>query len=254
MQMLKKRHFFLIFAFLSIGSSLWGREGDIISQVSSSDVHPGLAAALCEMAAWERSDRIERDSLLIAKAAYLEAAGRSERAYETLNGIPRAGLPESLSLELQRLRIITAWSSGHIDDLRVLLSETDLTKIQSSAGVADAAPDVDQAGVFDQGVDIAEPRAKSEDLAMFLSIIPGCGSAYACDWPNAGKYFLINGGIIVLGVAAFTGGLPITAILGGGMLLSRFLPESTAIAIDGVTRWNTHRALDAYTPYIHSLR
>ena len=89
---------------------------------------------------------------------------------------------------------------------------------------------------------------------MILSIVPGLGSAYAGDWPNAGKYFLINGGVIALGVAAFTTGLPIAGILGGGMILSKTLPESTSIAIDGVTRWNTHRALDAYTPYIHSLR
>ena len=256
-----------------------------------SSAAPNLAAALCEMAAWNADSKPVSDSLLLTKAAILEAAGQSDRAYETLGRISRFGLSKSLTAELQRLRIITAWSSGHIDDLRVLLSETDLAALGSAghgfssqpafgdaghedfarpafgdAGHEDFAQPVlgtaryeDFAqpvlGTSDQpSAEIAEPRLRSTDLAMILSIVPGLGSAYAGDWPNAGKYFLINGGVIALGVAAFTTGLPITGILGGGMILSKTLPESTSKATNAVSAWNTRRLQDAYAPLVNSLR
>jgi hypothetical protein len=181
------------------------------------------------MAAWKAPDRAARDSLLLAKAEFLAEAGESVRAYETVCRIQRFGLSEDQRAELLRRKLIYSWEAGKLDDFKVLLEE---------------------AGKTVSG----KPRHRSTDAAMLLSIIPGAGLAYAGDWSNAGKYFLLQGGSIALGVGAYLSGLYVSAFLGGGMLLYTTLPAATAKAIEAANEFNVRSLKEFYTPIYNALR
>lgn len=190
---------------------------------------PALNAALCEMAAWQASDRATRDSLLLAKAEFLAEAGESARAYETVCRIQRFGLSEDQREELLRRKLIYSWEAGKLDDFQVLLEE---------------------AGKTVSG----KPRHRSPEAAMLLSIIPGAGLAYAGNWAEAGKYFLLQGGSIALGVGAYLSGLYVSAFLGGGMLLYTTLPPATAKAIEAANEFNNRSLKDFYAPVIETIK
>ena len=216
MKMLKKRLYCSICAFLSISFSLGAQ--------------PNLQAALCEMAYWESTDRAERDSLLIKKAEYLALEGKSAVAYETLCRISPFGLAPGTRSELACRKMISAYEAGMMDEFATLLTE---------AGMP--LPD-------------GKPRHKSEDAAMLLSIIPGAGLAYAGNWPQAGKYFLINGSILALGTGAFLSGLYVSAFLGGGMLLHATLPKSTDLAVSATAARNVSYLKEYYSPLYEELK
>ena len=190
---------------------------------------PALSAALCEMAAWQAPDRATRDSLLLAKAAFLAEAGESARAYETVCRIQRFGLSEDQRAELLRRKLIYSWEAGLVDDFKVLLEE---------------------AGKTVSG----KPRHRSTDAAMLLSIIPGAGLAYAGDWSSAGKTFLAGAGSIALGIGAFVSGLYLSAFLGGGMLLYTILPSSTEKAVRTISEYNDSQLLGYYSRIIEKLK
>ena len=253
--MRKRLLFFSICAFLSISSSLLAesregiaserratlgtvRGGDPSEMGGMScgaanrvggDNPPALMAALCEMEAWQAPDRATRDSLLLAKAEFLAEAGESARAYETVCRIQRFGLSEDQRSELLHRKLIYSWEAGQLDDFQVLLEE---------------------AGKTVSG----KPRHRSTDAAMLLSIIPGAGLAYAGDWANAGKYFLLQGGSIALGVGAYLSGLYVSAFLGGGMLLYTTLPPATAKAVEAANDFNTRSLKDFYAPVVEVTR
>ena len=216
MKMPKKRLLCSICAFLSISFSLGAQSN--------------LSAALCEMASWESMDKAERDSLLLKKAELLELAGESSRAYETLCRIPYFGLNQTARDNLIRLKMVSAYEAGMMDEFTTLLNETSLTLPEG------------------------KPRHKSEDAAMMLSLIPGAGLAYAGDWPEAGKYFLANSSIIALGVGAFLSELYLAAFLGGGMLLHATLPKSTDAAIAATAARNVGYLKEYYAPLYESLK
>ncbi len=216
MKMPKKRLLCSICAFLSISFSLGAQ--------------PSLQAALCEMASWESTDKAERDSLLLQKAELLEAAGESERAYQTLCRIPSFGLTETEREGLVYRKMVAAYDAGMMDEFTTLLNETSLP-----------LPD-------------GKPKHKSEDAAMLLSIIPGAGLAYAGDWGQAGKYFLANGSIIALGVGAFVSKLYLATFLGGGMLLHATLPKSTDAAVAATAARNVGYLKEYYAPLYENLK
>lgn len=252
--MRKRLLFFSICAFLSISFSSWGgprqfcpiltdplgsEEGGLtfsadfdrapVAGEPDSPESLALSAALCEMAAWQAADRATRDSLLLAKAAFLAEAGESARAYETVCRIQRFGLSEGQRAELLRRKLIYSWEAGKLDDFQVLLEE---------------------AGKTVSG----KPRHRSADAAMLLSIIPGAGLAYAGDWASAGKTFLAGAGSIALGVGAFASGLYLSAFLGGGMLLYTILPSSTEKAVRTVSEYNDSQLLGYYSRIIEKLK
>lgn len=265
--MRKRLLFFSICAFLSISFSSWGgprqfcpiltdplgsEEGGLTfsadfdrAPVAGEPESPeslALSAALCEMATWQAADKETRDSLLLAKAAFLAEAGESARAYETVNRIQRFGLSEDQRAELLRRKLVYSWEAGLADDFMVLLEEA-------------AA----EAGGTDQAVASAsnlsgKPRHRSPDAAMLLSIIPGVGLAYAGDWASAGKTFLAGAGSIALGVGAFASGLYLSAFLGGGMLLYTILPSSTEKAVRTVSEYNDSQLLGYYSQIIEKLK
>ena len=193
------------------------------------------------MAAWKAPDRATRDSLLLAKAEFLAEAGESARAYETVCRIQRFGLSEDQRAELLRRKLIYSWEAGKLDDFQVLLEEAAASDPAEASALGQAATATTVSG---------KPRHRSPDAAMLLSIIPGAGLAYAGDWPNAGKYFLLQGGSLALGVGAFLSGLYVSAFLGGGMLLYTTLPPATAKAVEAANEFNTRSLKDFYAPVI----
>ena len=261
--MRKRLLFCSICAFLSISFSSWGgprhfcpiltdplgfEEGGLAFPADFDRAiarEPGalaLSAALCELEAWQASDRTVRDSLLLAKAAFLAEAGESARAYETVCRIQRFGLSEGQRAELLRRKLIYSWEAGLADDFKVLLEEA-----------AAEAGGIDQAAATASNLS-GKPRHRSPDAAMLLSIIPGAGLAYAGDWASAGKTFLAGATSIALGVGAFASGLYVSAFLGGGMLLYTILPPSTEKAVRTVSEYNDSQLLGYYSRIIEKLK
>lgn len=234
--------------------------GEAISSERRDD--PALSAALCEMAAWQAADKATRDSLLLAKAEFLAEAGESARAYETVCRIQRFGLSEDQRAELLRRKLIYSWEAGKLDDFQVLLEEAaaeaggiDQTAASDPAEASELAQGSSATTALAQAAATAstlsgKPRHRSTDAAMLLSIIPGAGLAYAGDWAAAGKYFLLQGGSIALGVGAYLSGLYVSAFLGGGMLLYTTLPPATAKAVNKAEAFNRKAIKDYYAPVI----
>ena len=281
--MRKRLLFFSICAFLSISFSSWGgprhfcpiltdplgfEEGGLAFPADFDRAiarEPGalaLSAALCELEAWQASDRTVRDSLLLTKAELLSEAGESTRAYETVCRIQRFGLSVDQRAELLRRKLLYSWEAGLADDFKVLLEEaaaeaggTD----QAAAPDETVAPAMVPATALSHAVATAsnisgKPRHRSPDAAMLLSIIPGAGLAYAGDWASAGKTFLAGAGSIALGVGAFASGLYLSAFLGGGMLLYTILPPSTEKAVRTVSEYNDSQLLGYYSRIIEKLK
>lgn len=230
MKTLRRLLFCSICAFLCTSFSLSARIGD------DGGPGPGLSAAFCEMACWESSAKAERDALLMQKAQFLSDAGESARAYETLCRISSFGMNEAQRADLLCRKLTTSYEAGMMDAFIALLEEasgTGLIEIQLPEG---------------------KPKHKSEEAAMLLSLIPGAGLAYAGDYAAAGKYFLINGSIIALGVGAFVSELYATAFLGGGMLLYKHLPKSTDAAIRATADRNISYLKEFYAPVYGALK
>ena len=212
-----------------------------------------LSAAICELEAWRASDRAVRDSLLLAKAALLSDAGESARAYETVCRIPRFGLSEDQRAELIRRKLIYSWEAGLMDDFQVLLEEA-RTEGALEGTAANSAFEGTAANSATEAALSGKPRHRSPDAAMLLSIIPGAGLAYAGDWANAGKYFLLQGGSIALGAGAYLSGLYVSAFLGGGMLLYTTLMPATEKAIKAATEFNSRSLKAYYAPVYEALK
>lgn len=229
-----------------------------------------LKAALCEMAVWESFSRAEIDSLLLLKASYLREAGEAEDAYATLCRVQRFGLTEEQRADLLRRKLICTWEAGLMDEFRGLLDEARsevLAPLEGeSAAAAQAAPvalsatpvALSATAALTQAVAVASTLSgrssrRNPDVAMLLSVIPGAGLAYAGDWSNAGKYFLLQGGSIVLGVGAYLSGLYVSAFLGGGMLLYTTLPVATAKAIEAANEFNARSLKAFYAPVAERL-
>ena len=230
MKTLRKLLFCSICAFLCTSFSLSARIGD------DGGPGPGLSAALCEMACWESNAKAERDALLMQKAEFLSSAGESTRAYETLCRISSFGMNETGRANLLRRKLTASYEAGMMDEFVALLEEASGT------------------GLIEISLPEGKPRRKSEGAAMLLSLIPGAGHAYAGDWPSAGKYFLINGTIIALGVGAFLSELYATAFLGGGMLLYANLPKSTDLSIRAASDRNASLIKEFYAPVYGALK
>ena len=196
---------------------------------------PELSASLCEVAYWECADKAGRDSLLIEKAAYLASAGDFGQAYETLGRISNFGLSADGRTELLRRKMIYLYSADRMDEFCGMLDEA------SEYGLLD--------GIVLDG----RPAHKSENAALILSVIPGAGLAYAGEWGDAAKYFLINGSIIALGVGAFTSGLYVSSFLGGGILLYQTMPLSTEMAVEATADYNSRALKEYYAPLFDSL-
>lgn len=298
--MRKRLLFFSICAFLSISFSSWGgpchfcpiltdplgfEEGGLAfpadfdrAPVAGEPESPeslALSAAFCELEAWQAPDKATRDSLLLAKAAFLAEAGESARAYETVCRIQRFGLSEGQRAELLRRKLIYSWEAGLADDFMVLLEEAAFEPAEISALVqgSSATTALAQAAAPDEAIAPAmapatalshavatasnisgKPRHSSPDAAMLLSIIPGAGLAYAGDWASAGKTFLAGATSIALGVGAFASGLYVSAFLGGGMLLYTILPPSTEKAVRTVSEYNDSQLLGYYSRIIEKLK
>ena len=109
-------------------------------------------------------------------------------------------VPMTMSAGLRR-KMIYLYSDGRMDEFCGMLDEA------AQYGLLD--------GVSLEG----RPGHRSENAALILSVLPGAGLAYAGDWGNAIKYFLVDGSIIALGVGAFSSGLYAATFMGGGMLL-----------------------------------
>lgn len=278
--MRKRLLFCSICAFLSISFSCFGgvprhfcpnltdplvfKEGGLTFSADYDGVpiarEPGalaLSAAICELEAWQASDRTVRDSLLLAKAALLSEAGESARAYETVCRVPRFGLSEDQRADLLRRKLIYSWEAGLMDDFQVLLEEART----EGALEGTAANSATEAAISDKprhrSTDAAlsgKPRHRSTDAAMLLSIIPGVGLAYAGDWANAGKYFLLQGGSIAMGAGAYLSGLYVSAFLGGGMLLYSTLMPATAKAVEAATEFNSRSLKAYYAPVYEALK
>lgn len=216
MKMPRKQLLCSICAFLSISFSLCAQ--------------PNFRAAMCEMACWDSSDKAERDSLIMEKAEYLELDGQSARAYETLGRISSFGLTESASEKLLRLKMTSAYEAGMMDEFVALMGEAGM---QAPSG---------------------KPRHKSEDAAMLLSVIPGAGLAYAGDWSQASKYFLINSSIVALGVGAFFSKVYAATFIGGGMLLHATLPKSTDAAVSATASRNVEYLKEYYAPLYEEIK
>ncbi len=285
--MRKRLLFFSICAFLSISFSSWGgpchfcpiltdplgfEERGLAfpadfdrAPVAGEPESLALSAALCELEAWQAPDRATRDSLLLAKAAFLAEAGESARAYETVCRIQRFGLSEDQRAELLRRKLIYSWEAGKLDDFHVLLEEAaasdpaEASALDQAAAPDEAiAPAMAPATALSHAVATAsnlsgKPRHRSTDAAMLLSIIPGAGLAYAGDWASAGKTFLAGATSIALGVGAFASGLYVSAFLGGGMLLYTILPPSTEKAVRTVSDYNDSQLLGYYSKIIEKL-
>ena len=270
--MQKKLLFCSIFAFLCIGFSVRGAEwaaGEVIASdpVRGSAAHPSqagawappsndaeggtplggyaspaadplLSAAMCEMRVWETDDRAVRDSLLLLKASLLAESGDPARAYGTVCRIQRFGLSEEQGSELLRQKLIYSYEADLMDDFRALLEEA-------------AALGSLSAGSTDNS---AKPCHRNSDIAMLLSVIPGAGCAYAGDWRNAGKYFVLNSSIIALGVGAYLSGLYVAAFAGGGMLLYTTLPTGTEKAIKAAEKYNLRSLKAYYAPIVERLK
>ena len=232
MKTLGKLLFCSICAFLCTSFSLSARIGD--------DGGPGpeLSAALCEMACWESSAKAERDALLMQKAEFLSSAGESIRAYETLCRISSFGMNEAQRSDLLIRKLTASYEADMMDAFIALLEEASGTGLP---GIGQLIPE-------------GKPSHKSEDAAMLLSIIPGAGLAYAGDYAAAGKFFLINGSIIALGVGAFLSGLYAATFLGGGMLLYANLPKSTDLAVRATADRNTGYLKEFYAPVYGALK
>ena len=199
-------------------------------------IAPGLQASLCEMEYWNSPGRDSRDSLLMEKASLLHCAGQAALAYETLSRISNFGLSSERRAALLRNKLICSYSAGMVDEFCGLLDEA------YGSGLLEPV---------DTG---SGPRRKSENAALLLSVIPGAGLAYAGDWKNAGKYFLLDGSILALGAGAFCQKLYVSAFAGGGMLLYSTLPKSTEMAIEAVEQYNKKALLDYYAPVFHALQ
>ena len=212
-----------------------------------------LSAAICELEAWQASDRSVRDSLLLAKAALLSEAGESARAYETVCRVPRFGLSEDQRAELLRRKLIYSWEAGLMDDFQVLLEEARAEGALEGTA-ANSALESTAANSATEAALSGKPRHRSTDAAMLLSIIPGAGLAYAGDWANAGKYFLLQGGSIALGAGAYLSGLYVSAFLGGGMLLYTTLMPATAKATQAATEFNSRSLKAYYAPVYEALK
>lgn len=239
--MLKKLVFFSICAFLCISADAVGKGGTAEGETgpSGTDVHPRLSAALCEMAAWEASGRADRDSLLLAKAECLDAAGLYGEAYHTVCRIQAFGLSEEEVTDLLRRKLLYSWSAGMMDEFRALLDE---------------AADSPLAGTLASVRLSRKPRHRSEDAAMLLSVIPGVGLAYAGDWSNAAEYFLYGAETMALGAGAFASKLYVSTFLGGGMLLYTILPRSTDMAVKAAEDFNQKALKEYYAPVYEALR
>ncbi|MBP5689825.1 MAG: hypothetical protein J6W74_02810 [Bacteroidales bacterium] len=98
-----------------------------------------------------------------------------------------------------------------------------------------------------------KPRHRSESAAFILSAFPGAGLAYAGDWKNAGRQFLLSGSIIALGVGAFASGLYLATFLGGGILLYHTLPPSSTLAEKASAEFNAKALQDYYFPVYDAL-
>lgn len=243
--MRKRLLFCSICAFLSISFNSWSQsvaDGGTPPGGSASQI---LSAAICELEAWQASDRTVRDSLLLTKAAFLAEAGESARAYETVRRIPRFGLSEDQRAELLRRKLAYSWEAGLMDDFQVLLQEAQADNPALLGGSSETPNSVALSG---------KPRHRSTDAAMLLSIIPGAGLAYAGDWPNAGKYFLFQSGSIALGVGAYLSGLYVSAFLGGGMLLYTTMMPATAKAVEAATEFNSRSLKAYYAPVYEALK
>lgn len=219
-----------------------------------------LKAALCEMAVWESFSRAEIDSLLLLKASYLREAGEAEDAYATLCRVQRFGLTEEQRADLLRRKLIYTWEAGLMDEFRGLLDEARSEVLAPLEGESAAAvPAASSAtAALTQAVAVASNLSgrssrRNPDVAMLLSVIPGAGLAYAGDWSNAGKFFLLQGGSIVLGVGAYLSGLYVSAFLGGGMLLYTTLPVATAKAIEAANEFNARSLKAFYAPVAERL-
>jgi len=197
---------------------------------------PRLSASLCEVAYWECADKAGRDSLLMEKASCLALAGDFGQAYETLGRISNFGLSADERADLLRRKMIYLYSDGRMDEFCGMLDEA------AQYGLLD--------GVSLEG----RPGHRSENAALILSVLPGAGLAYAGDWGNAIKYFLVDGSIIALGVGAFSSGLYAATFMGGGMLLYTTLPRSTEMAVEAASAYNSRALKEYYAPLYESLR
>lgn len=216
--------------FCSICASLFTSFSGEARVGNEDGLRPELSAALCEMACWESHNKTGRDSLLMQKASFLSNAGEHARAYETLCRISSFGLSEAQRHRLLCMKMIEAYDAGMTDAFTALLGE---------AG---------------QDLPAGKPRHKSEDAAMLLSLIPGAGLAYAGDYLQAGKYFLLNSSILALGTGAFLSGLYISTFVGGGMLLHATLPKSTDLAVSAVSRRNAAYIKEYYAPVYEAIK
>lgn len=193
---------------------------------------PQLSAALCEQAIWNCASRAERDSLLLQKAEFLAQDGMYDKAFETLGRISNYGLDDDARAELMRRKLIYLYSACRMDEFCGMLEEAAGYGLPVNVGLE------------------GKPRHRNEDAAYILSAIPGVGLAYAGDWKNAAKYFLLDGSIIALGAGALYCKLYVSAFLGSGMLLSYSLPKSTEMAVEAAGAYNS-RALQEYYSHIY---
>ena len=215
--MLRKPHCFLICVFLCTVFNLRAQDAD-------------LSAALCEMASWESGSAIIGDSLLFRKATFLMEAGKPAAAYSTLCRISPFGKDVGMRWDLLRKKMICAWEAGMMDDFCAMLDEACAEGIVSSP-----APS-------------GKLRRRNPNAAMLMSVIPGLGHAYSGEWEKAGRNFLVECGILSAMSFAFWSGLPLTAILGGGILLYETLPAITADAIACAGIYNDKARKEFFTP------
>ena len=207
----------------------------LCTSFSASAQDPRLSASLCEVAYWECPDKAGRDSLLMEKASFQALAGEFDLAYETLGRISNFGLSADGRAELLRRKMVYLYSAGRMDEFCGMLDEA------SEFGLLE--------GVSLEG----RPGHRSENAALILSVVPGAGLAYAGEWMDAARYFLIDGSIIALGVGAFASGLYSAAILGGGMLLYSTLPRSTEMAVEAASAYNSKALQEYYAPVFEAL-
>ena len=173
--------------------------------------------------------------MLMEKASCLALAGDFGQAYETLGRISNFGLSADGRAELLRRKMVYLYSAGRMDEF---------------CGMMDEAAEY---GLLDDVSLEGRPARRSENAALILSVIPGAGLAYAGEWGDAIKYFLVDGSIIALGVGAFTSGLYAATFLGGGMLLYSTLPRSTEMAVEAAAAYNSRALQEYYAPLYESL-
>lgn len=239
------RRFFLIFISLcSICSSSLAASADFLRAAEQLSLRGewGLAAALYERALWDNPSPSVTLEALLGKSECYTNMGMHKEASDILSRAPMFGLAEEEVKALTYARLCCHYRADEFSEFSVLLEEAISFEIIPQA----------QANTIRTLMASEKLRHRSENAALLLSAIPGCGLLYAGEPLKGLEYMSDEVLIICSGVYAALSGLYFTAICGAAMSLTPLATSSSDLSIQAAENYNLQSLRNYYLP-VYSL-